>query len=110
MSEANDFDAVVMPEFGSKVKFTHVLKRRMKCERSINSYGTEFFHDVKYWDRRETSGSGLYIGTRTLQNGVRDWDGEYGYTFSPTDHFTAALVVPGPRQNPIYVPMDAIEA
>jgi hypothetical protein len=69
---------------------------------------TEHRH-LKYWERLPVKTEGLFIGFRTLYDGVNKWDSDSGNTFYPKSHFTAALVVPGPRRKPILVPMDAME-
>jgi len=59
----------------------------------------------KYWALEtipETSC--LLIGVRTLQDGLRHWNYEEGYSFQPTKHFRAILVVESPKKNPFYTP------
>jgi hypothetical protein len=51
----------------------------------------------------------IYIGWRTLSEGVTDPDPEEGYVYSPDCHFDAALVVYDPRCRPVFVPFDALE-
>jgi hypothetical protein len=53
---------------------------------------------------------GMYIGTRTLANGIAEWEGEdEGMVFQAGEYFRVALVVFSERENPVYVPLAAIE-
>jgi hypothetical protein len=53
---------------------------------------------------------GMYIGTRTLANGTAEWEGEdEGMVFQADEYFRVALVVFSERENPVYVPLAAIE-
>lgn len=47
---------------------------------------------------------GIYLGTRTLQNGWSDYDDECGSMWAPIEHFRVSLVSPSKNKNPIYVP------
>lgn len=47
---------------------------------------------------------GVFLGVRWLQNGMREFDLEYGYTFVPEKYVKAALVCFHKRENPVYVP------
>jgi hypothetical protein len=47
---------------------------------------------------------GVFLGIRWLQNGVREFDSEQGYVFSPEKYVKAALVCFHKRENPVYVP------
>lgn len=87
------------PEFGSRVEFTSRYYREIEYQDGGH---------IKSWERSKKGGSGLFIGTRTLQNGDCYWTGD-DYVFTPEEFFEAALVVPGPRLNPVYVPLDAIQ-
>lgn len=88
-------------EFGDKVVVTEVYQRR-----GAASSG----RSPKYWERKSIQRrKGLYIGTRTLANGVTEWVGsEEGYCFFPREHFKAALVVFSERERPVLVPIDNI--
>jgi hypothetical protein len=82
-------------EFGGRVSFTH-------------RYTRKFGAGKKYWQRSDNSGSGIFLGKRTLADGKCYHDEGYGYIFEAESFFRAALVCPGPNTNPIYVPLDAI--
>lgn len=100
-------------EFGQKVRITHKLIRRRK-QITINSkegIGIESIEDQRVWIRVENSKVGLYIGQRTLRNGIMDYYGEVdngGYGFIPKEYFQVALVVCSQNENPIYVPSEFI--
>ena len=95
--------------FGAWVIYSHILKRKMRYVETENKYGVKFRNEFKFWKKFEFPGSGIFIGTRTLKNGNREFDCEEGYTFVPTEYITAALICPSPSQNPVYVPMEAFQ-
>lgn len=106
--QASSGNKVVMPAFGSPVAANEVLLRRTKYEHRDDKYRTRKV--LKVWERREKRVDGIFLGTRVLQNGERDYDNECGYTFSATERFKVALISPGPNLNPVYVPLDALQA
>lgn len=62
----------------------------------------------KTWKPTDHAVCGIFLGYRNLRNGFTDWYQDEGSTFTITDNFTAALVSPGPHQNPVYVPVDKL--
>jgi hypothetical protein len=52
----------------------------------------------------------ILVGVRTLSDGIREWWGEDGWTYSPTRFFSALLVVSGLRSKPFLVPPEAYTA
>lgn len=52
----------------------------------------------------------VYIGWRTLSDGINDYEPDEGYVYVADRHFDAALVVYDPRCKPVVVPFDALEA
>ena len=56
------------------------------------------------WDKRSVEG--IYIGWRTYMNGILD---VVDYVFKRDQSIKVALIVPGPRQNPIPVMFDTVE-
>lgn len=96
-------DSLVMPVFGQVVSVTDKYRRR---ERRGQNGGT-----YKYWDITPFFSDGcIFLGTRTLQDGIRDYDHEYGYQFAAHHRFKAALVCPGPLRKPVLVPLASIKA
>jgi hypothetical protein len=84
-------------KFGDIVEVTEVLRR--KCRGSDSMYCKyKYWHPVKIAPKK-----GIFIGTRTLSDGTREWDSEAGYYFIPKEHFPAALVVFNEKENPEYV-------
>ena len=77
-------------EFGQEVNVTNILKRHQ-------SHGS-----TKYWLARKHNAKAIFLGFRTLANGRRDYVYEEGYSFSPDQHFKAALVCEGVNTNPYY--------
>lgn len=89
--------------FGSKVVVTHTYYR---IESGGGPNGVP-----KRWHRRSLSKprQGIYIGSRTLSDGNVRYD-EYGIgEFYAEKYYQAGLVVFNARENPVYVPLDAIE-
>ena len=97
---------MVMPEFGDKVAFDHYYYRCTEQKKD----GAGYFRTHKIWTERLCNYTGIFLGTRTLQDGWRDYDSDAGCTFSPTRHYRVALISPGPKENPLYVPLTAIKA
>lgn len=95
-------------EFGQKVKISHKYQRKLKIIRD-QDVGYHRSGQYKYWESMSFESSGIFLGTRTLQNGNREYDSDYGYYFDPKEYFKVALICPGPDLNPIYVPLDSIE-
>lgn len=51
----------------------------------------------------------VYIGWRTLSDGLNDYEPDEGYVYVAEHHFDAALVVYDARCRPVFVPFDALE-
>jgi len=92
---------ITLPTFGAKVSISAKYARSCRNEQQGIIY--------KYWKVATFVASGcLFLGTRTLHNGIMEYDIEEGWTFSQREHFEAALVCLGPRRKPILVPLDAV--
>lgn len=93
-----------MSRFGSRVICSAKLVRRQRYK--SDGYGTD-----KYWHEQAIQPrEGIYIGMRHLSNGVRIWIGsEEGWSYEPREYITAALVVFNERENPMLVPLSALE-
>ena len=91
--------------YGDKVKFSHRFLRKTEWRPAETASGRSYNEIWKTWEKFQFGGEGLFLGTRTLKNGTRYWMDEAGYIFEPKEHFQAALISPGPRTNPIYVPL-----
>lgn len=77
-------------KFGDVIEVNNRL-RRVQCE----DFSVE-------WRAKGTKATqAIFLGFRTLSNGVRLW-GEYGYEYTPKKYFQAALVCDHPRRNPYY--------
>jgi hypothetical protein len=57
-----------------------------------------------YWPIKPRKG--IFLGSRTLWNGTRSWEGEVGNIFEPEEHIKAALVCLSTWENPVYVPWE----
>lgn len=85
------------PGFGQQVKYNGWLMRLRFSTSTEVQAKWELIELSKY--RR-----GLFIGTRTLQNGRIEYMGEeYGNAFFPEEYFKAWLIAPNAHTNPIYV-------
>ena len=96
---------LIMPAYGDRVTFDHYYYRTSKQTKrgKDNYYGT-----LKCWEVGLCDMQGIFLGTRTLQDGWLDWPCDEGCTFVPTRRYKVALVSPGPNKNPLYVPLTAI--
>ena len=93
-------------QLGQKVKTTARLDRRHRPTNPEYKGGS---WNRKQWERTDhPEKEGVFIGTRTLQNGVREYDCDSGWCWYKDSHFEAALVVFDKRQAPVHVPLDAI--
>lgn len=93
--------------FGQKV--TIAQKYYRKCEnRVVHTTGFTRGEEWKVWATRGYAKEGVFLGYRTLSNGIRYYEADEGYYFGPEERIKAALVYPGPHLNPVYVPLDAI--
>ena len=99
-----------MPSSGDFVSISarYVRKSRTKPCKNEN-HGSERW---KVWERTQiTMTDCLFLGTRTLSNGVVDiyYGEDGGITFNHKERFQAAVVCPGPRRANVLVPLDAVE-
>ena len=110
----NECCSTAMPcyAFGQRVSFTHKLKRIITSRRLTTHSGIEYtLHNWKVWEQEPYDCRGaIFLGIRTLKNGTREFDNEYGWSFNPKEYFKAALICPTDKINPVFVPLDCIEA
>ncbi len=86
----------ILIKHGQRVMFTEVFTRAGR--------GKSVF-----WQSRSVDvAKGVYLGVRTLRDGIVEFDHEAGCAFKCKRAFRAALVSPGLQRNPIYVPMRAL--
>jgi len=102
-------------ELGQRVRFSHPMSRMVVPSHTLGAdAGTAHYRGVaKAWQEHASSPpimrEGVIVGKRTLSNGFRIHE-EYGYEFSPVEHFPAYLIVTDLRQKPEYVRPERIEA
>lgn len=94
--------------YGTRVKFTERLRRVEGNKERTWPSGRTTSVSAKEWVARPYCGEGIFLGTRCLKNGYREWENDVGWVFTPEKHFIAALVSPGPTENPVYIPLDNI--
>jgi len=88
-------------EFGDKIIITERFVRRQRVLKKFSMW--------RYWEPVPFCVTGcIFLGSRFLQNGIRELDNEYGYTFDAHERFKVALVSPGKGLNPVYVPIGSI--
>lgn len=96
-----------MFKFGEELLVTAILKRRSKTIKNPPYYAPLI---EKYWEAKTISPrKGLFLGTRTLAKGRREFNHDEGYSFKPTSHCKAALIIFSERENPVYAPLDALK-
>jgi hypothetical protein len=96
-------------EYGDEVEFEEKYVRGSEDRTVVSRNGKDWRTLWKVWRRQAYKGSGLFLGHRWLQEGVRGYDSEAGYYFSAIGRFKVALVSPGYLVNPVYVPLDKIK-
>ena len=100
---SNPNERLVMPEYGQVVTIREKYCRR---QRRHEKRGTWKCWEIVPYEAANC----IFLGTRVLHNGTREYDYEEGYSFHSHESFVAALVSPGQRRNPVYVPLESIEA
>jgi len=81
------------PVYGQVVRSSHGLRRKLEGrQRGMRPCG------YKVWVETNKPVEGLFLGTRTLHNGWREWNDECGYMFFTTESFQVALISPGPHR------------
>ena len=96
--------------FGQRVNTTHKLKRVKTTRKMVLPSGKEHTsQNWKVWERVPyTCVGAIFLGTRTLKNGIREFDSECGWSFDPKEHFKAALICITGKLNPVFVPLDCL--
>lgn len=98
-------------KFGDKVLVAKRLKRRTSWTKPSepNKYtDVKYKHWVEYPMIKQKEC--LFIGFRTLANGVADYIGDGATVFLPRDYVKVALVVTDGNTNPFYAPLNALLA
>ena len=80
---------------------------RVKCDSKLKRHYIS--GDNKVWMSEPFSCEGVFLGYRTLSNGVRDYDNQDGWTYTAKEHIRVAYVCFSDKANPIYVLLDDIE-
>lgn len=96
-----------MPKFGDWIMVKARLKRTEEIRKEILSRNYVY----KNWIQEsfEKPRRGIFLGSRTLANGRRDYYGEEGFSFTPAEYIKAYLVCTSAREKPFYVHPDDIE-
>lgn len=91
-------------KLGDTITITQVYKRRTHYRQNDRRPDTT----LKVWETWPIKErQAIFLGWRTLVDGVREWEDEVGGIFIPERHFRAALVCFSTRENPVYVPIEA---
>lgn len=85
-------------KFGDRIKISNKLIRLCKYE------GTDYnATEYKFWYRLPLKEvEVIFLGTRTLTNGIRRYDSEEGWSYSPKEKIKAMLVCMNERTSPFY--------
>lgn len=99
--------------FGDRVNITHKYVKGNEQRQEIVGVlpkGEIRTNKWRIWRRKEFKAKGcIFLGYRTIQEGVRHYENDFGYYFEQKGSFKVALVCPGYMLNPIYVPVYAME-
>ncbi|PCJ26743.1 MAG: hypothetical protein COA94_04920 [Rickettsiales bacterium] len=93
--EASAVERLVIP-FGAKVHVTQKYRRKITGRK-------------KEYVTQEFTANGIFLGWRTISNGVTYCDHEEGCHWEADKYLQAALVAISPTTNPLYIPVDGIE-
>jgi len=87
--------------YGQRVSYNGILVRMHRMIAAPDEY--------KYWEAIQLKApqTGIFLGLRTLSNGNVVY-GIDAVVFQPVEYFRAALISPSKKENPIYVPLNAI--
>jgi hypothetical protein len=92
-------------EFGDKITFTLTYLRMGQDRQRPSGFGKDWWH---YWKEVPSKHrSGIFLGYRTLQNGICEWE-EFGAVFTQQETIKVALVCPSLKHNPVYVVIDSM--
>lgn len=97
-----------MMKFGDNVTVTQVYRRR---EQTRWNERYSWYDTLKVWELSAIKPrAAIFLGWRTLSNGVREWEPDVGAVYTPDKdgYIKAALVCFSSRENPVYVPVDGI--
>ncbi len=92
-------------QYGMPVEITHCYDRKVGYRKIGSREGNyKFWHEVKLIHPY----SGIFLGVRNLKNGWVSGSGLFN-GFEVDEKIVAGLVSPGPRRNPVLVPIDKIK-
>lgn len=91
-----------MIKFGTRYFIDHYLIRKETWDEEKHIY-RKFWEKVPFKKKgNQVFKEGIYLGDRTLSNGVKDTDMNY----MAKEHFNAQLFCFDPNRNPVYVLLD----
>lgn len=86
------------PELGQKITAVDRLVRA----NNFGSDGKKVWKRYIEWINRPKPVSGIYVGSRTKQNGYSTWDSD-GIYWTKTGQVDVWLIVEKDRENPVFV-------
>lgn len=93
--------------FGDMVSITHKYERKLEYRK--NSKNGLMNITWKMWVKEPYEKYNcIFLGYRTLANGIREYEYEVGYSLYPKEFIKAALICVNEKLNPIYVPLNCI--
>lgn len=101
-------EIITNDQYGQMVAFSEIYVKARESRIIRDRLDREFTFKWRIWRRKPYKAIGLFLGTRILQEGSREFENEYGYYFNAIGRFKVALVSPGYGVNPVYVPLDSI--
>jgi len=98
-------------QFGQKVTIKEKYDRKYRKKAPHVKFYSSLTSDWRVWETEVYIQTNcIFLGYRYLKNGIVVFDPEEGPSFNKKEQIKVALVCPGKHLNPIYVPLDAIEA
>lgn len=96
-------------KLGDMLTITQVYQRRTRYERCLSRQ--QHSTRMRVWEAADIKPrQAIFLGLRTLCNGSSEWENEVGYVFDPDKdgYIKAALVCFSTKENPVYVPVEAM--
>lgn len=90
------------PSFGDRLVTS---KRLVRGGKRIAETGLGSSASTRYWIEKsivEGETEVIFLGQRTLSNGFKELDSEYGWIYTPKEHFRAWLVC-AEKRKPFYI-------
>jgi hypothetical protein len=97
-------------DYGNRICYfqKYIRKYRTEIIKPTN-HNFEFKKYFSYWDIKDIKTNiGIFLGVRYIKNGYVEHNTDNQKVFYNTEIIKSALISPNKKENPIYVPIDAI--